>query len=680
MGPHPSALASPDTGPTERVDVTDDDRSVADESALDGPTVATAAVTATADEASERGSATGDEETGPIDEDLEADPLEDRAPAETRAVNLPGGTDPADEDHEHGACAEQAEPAAGEGATGGDEETGPGTTEATAAVPMEPGIEDADPTGAVPADPDALGSDHADADHLDADHADADHLDADHADAGHDPATAPVEHTDHPAAPSTTPVEHTDGPDDAATAVIEQPDDDPVGASTGSGTTGPDAVPDDGPMDAGTVPVAAVSPVEPADAPEDDTTAIPVQEEPRRRFLRTPWVRRGLAALAAVVVVLALVSVPSLVHARTRPGSDTTAARLAEWGRDHGLGPLVTWAEARQYDLDQPATGGAPAGGIPLANGAVADHPGGSPAPPPLPAPAGIPPLPGEGQWQTVVSTPHGDAVRLTTVRPDAAHTSFLVGVLWMDPTLVKGVLHPGTEDPGGDWSVPTSVDDAEQRTVVSAFSAGFRLQGDSHGGWYLDDKEARPLVPGAASLVIHKNGTTDVGAWGTEVRMSPDVAAVRQNLIPLVDHGVVDPTCATGGTKEWGSTVGQAAYINRSAFGVTASGAEIYVGGPALSVCTLGDILRSAGAVRGMELDINPAWVSGAYFHPTGKPRPDAFQLFPGEQVGAQHYLQTSGRDFVSFDLRALGDATGAGSTAATSQHGGKHPGSKHH
>ena len=184
--------------------------------------------------------------------------------------------------------------------------------------------------------------------------------------------------------------------------------------------------------------------------------------------------------------------------------------------------------------------------------------------------------------------------------------------------------------------------------------------------------------MPGGASLVIYRNGRTDVGAWGREVRMSPDVAAVRQNLIPLVDHGVVDPTCATGGTAEWGSTVGQAAYIHRSAFGVTASGAEVYVGGPALSVCTLGEILRSAGVVRGMELDINPAWVSGAYFHPTGQARPDAFQLFGEEQVGAQHYLQTSSRDFVSFDLRSLTDATGAGAIAPSSQHHGGKP--KHH
>ena len=476
--------------------------------------------------------------------------------------------------------------------------------------------------------------------------------------------------------------ESLDGPTVSTSAVGTAPDGTAPHETAPEGDPAPEG---EHPVDASTVSVPATGAETdaPPEHPDGATVTIPTTSVSRPRLrllLRRQWLRRTLAALAVVVVLLAVLVTPSLGHALTRPGSDSVAARLAEWGRDHGLGPVVTWLEARQYDLDQPPTGGLPAGGIPHPSGAVTDHPGGSPAPPPLLAPAGLPPLPGEGQWQPVVSTPHGDAVRLTTVRPDAAHTSFLVGVLWMDPTLVRGVLHPGTEDPGGSWSVPSSVDDEEQRTVVSAFSSGFRLQGDSHGGWYLDGREARPLVPGAASLVIHRDGRADVGAWGSEVRMGPDVAAVRQNLIPLVDHGVVDPTCATGGTAEWGSTVGQAAYINRSAFGVTATGAEIYVGGPALSVCTLGEILRSAGAVRGMELDINPAWVSGAYFHPTGQPRPDAFQLFPGEQVGAQHYLQPSSRDFVSFDLRSVADTVGA--PPSTQHHGGKHPssGTKRH
>ena len=230
---------------------------------------------------------------------------------------------------------------------------------------------------------------------------------------------------------------------------------------------------------------------------------------PRRRR------RRVVVVLGLVVLLLAGVAAPSLTHALTRPGSDSVAARLAEWGRDHGLGPVVTWLEARQYDLHQPVTGGVPPGGIPPAAGAEPDTPGGRPAPPDLPPPAGLAAMPGEGHWQTVVATPHGDAVRIASVRPDAQHTSFVVGVIWMDPALVRGVLHPGTEDPGGRWSTPTSVDAAEQRTVVTAFSAGFRLQGDSHGGWYSEGREARPLVPGAASVVIRRDGTVDVGSWG---------------------------------------------------------------------------------------------------------------------------------------------------------------------
>ena len=66
----------------------------------------------------------------------------------------------------------------------------------------------------------------------------------------------------------------------------------------------------------------------------------------------------------------------------------------------------------------------------------------------------------------------------------------------------------------------------------------------------------------------------------------------------------------------------------------MTADGAEIYVGGPALSVCTLGEILRAAGAVRAMELDINPDWVSGVYFHDTPGAAPQGFRLYPAQKV----------------------------------------------
>ena len=134
---------------------------------------------------------------------------------------------------------------------------------------------------------------------------------------------------------------------------------------------------------------------------------------------------------------------------------------------------------------------------------------------------------------------------------------------------------------------------------------------------------------------------------------MGPDVASVRQNLVMLVDNGRVNPSCATGGTAQWGSTIGQKAYIDRSGFGITADGAEVYVGGPALSVCTLGNILRAAGVVRGMELDINPAWISGAYFRqlPGGGLR--GYQLYPAQQVSGAHYVSPSSRDWFAWFAR---------------------------
>jgi len=367
--------------------------------------------------------------------------------------------------------------------------------------------------------------------------------------------------------------------------------------------------------------------------------------------------RRGSwLAVIAVVALLAVAPAWSVGAALTVPGSDSVAARLAEWGRDHGLGGMITWLERIQYQLSPPAIGGTPAGGIPRA----APAPAASPSPPtslPVPAPiaplAGGPALPGEGTWQTVSSVRGLAAVRVAYLRPDTRHTSELSGVLWIDPTLVRGQLHPGYQDPGGQWQVGTSITPAQRPLTLAAFNAGFRLNGDSHGGYYSEGRTAVPLVDGAASLVLRTDGTATVGTWNQQVRMGPDVASVRQNLMPLLDNGVVNPTCATGGTRVWGNTVGQAAYIDRSAFGITATGAEVYVAGRALSVCSLGDLLRGAGVVRGMELDINPTWVTGAFYQ-TAPGRPTVpSKLYPTEKAAADHYFLPSSRDWYSWTAR---------------------------
>jgi hypothetical protein len=369
-------------------------------------------------------------------------------------------------------------------------------------------------------------------------------------------------------------------------------------------------------------------------------------QPPRRRR----WIRIVLAALVVAVLVGCVVAVDALGV----PGPDSAAAKLAEWGRSHGFNTEITWLEKQLYMQSPPAIGGLPPGGIPSAEGVVPHAaPSTALSAAPLPALSGGAPLPGEGGWQTVVVSHGRPAVQVASLRPDDQHTSFVVGVMRMDPSLMRGELRPGSTDPGGSWPASTSLTPAEQHGVAAVFNGGFRLTDPSHPGYFSDGRTVKHLVDGEASLVLRANGTADVGTWGDEVRMTSDVVSVRQNLVPLVDHGQVNPTCATGGTREWGSTIGQAAYIHRSAFGVTATGVEVYAAGPALSVCTLGRILQDAGVVRGMELDINPDWVSGAYFHPKANGSPEGFKLFPAEKVPPSHYLVPSSRDWFAWFVR---------------------------
>ena len=105
---------------------------------------------------------------------------------------------------------------------------------------------------------------------------------------------------------------------------------------------------------------------------------------------------------------------------------------------------------------------------------------------------------------------------------------------------------------------------------------------------------------------------------------MGPNVASVRQNLSMLVDGAQNLAAGDPNDTHRWGATLGGRVYVWRSGVGVDARGNLIYVGGPALNIGTLADVLIRAGAVRAMELDINTAWVSYFTYTGGGACRPD--------------------------------------------------------
>jgi hypothetical protein len=53
--------------------------------------------------------------------------------------------------------------------------------------------------------------------------------------------------------------------------------------------------------------------------------------------------------LTIVIIVTLILTSWSVAGAMTAPGTDSVAARLAEWGRDHGFEHLITWLEKQHY-------------------------------------------------------------------------------------------------------------------------------------------------------------------------------------------------------------------------------------------------------------------------------------------------------------------------------------------
>lgn len=378
---------------------------------------------------------------------------------------------------------------------------------------------------------------------------------------------------------------------------------------------------------------------------------------PRSRRSRR---RRWLWALT-VPFLLGVFLVWSILGAYTTPGNESFSAKWADWLRAHHAGALVSKAEAAYYNANRPAKGGAPKSLNPLPKGAAA---GGSTTattlatgPQPLPTPSPVPlvvspALPGEGQWLPVGPVVDGHyGMYEAQFRADNVYTSEITSAVWIDPRLMHISMVPGLTEPGGHWTHPPYITPSELPTIAAAFNGGFRFQ-DAKGGFYHDGITAVPLRTGAASLVLYKDGHVDVGAWGSEVTMTPDVVSVLQNLVPMVDNGQVSATATYDDTQVWGATLGAQVVVARSGVGVTADGALVYVAGPALTARTLAEALQRAGAVRAMTLDINPEWVTFNFFTHSNPASPSTVvptKLYPQMQRSAYRYLGPTeeSRDF---------------------------------
>lgn len=366
----------------------------------------------------------------------------------------------------------------------------------------------------------------------------------------------------------------------------------------------------------------------------------------------------SIAIVAAIFLGSLTWSIGSVLSA---PGTDTVAARLAEWGRDHGLGFVVTAAENVQYWLNPPKIGGKPTGTeLKDLRGQTAtpqSTPTATPqstqsAQPQIPLhaplqPLVLPKLDGEGNFKTVVTVHDQPAIQIAYLRPDDKHTSYLAGIAWMSGSLLEFVQHPGFSDPGHMelWSQPAMIPTAQRSGLVATFNGGFKIK-NARGGFYADGHTAGTMVKGAASLVVYADGHSDIISWpGT--KPGPDIVSVRQNLTLLINKGEIAPNLDKNVLANWGWTIKNAYFVWRTGIGVTASGDFVFVAGNALSIQSLANLLQRAGAVRAMELDINAEWISYMWYTPGATaqaPIPNKLLDFARP---ADRYFKPTSRDF---------------------------------
>ena len=375
-----------------------------------------------------------------------------------------------------------------------------------------------------------------------------------------------------------------------------------------------------------------------------------------KRFRRRKWLFRGTIAAATIIVLLIILFGSAMVWPSV--GAKGTAAMrvvlgdqitakiegailsAGDWfhrveysmGVGHDADPLgadtstttVLAAGTTTTTMEAANTGTTPGtgvnGGQPGSSG-TGNGPGASPSTttstePPF-APAALTPmgsLDNEGRWQPYITDQYQRVVAYrTALQPDAGRGYAHAVIVAMDVHRAQLHFVLGYEEPVSknrfDRPGVIPAQDFQQGVLLGAFNGGFQAK---HGqfGAMADGQVALPARDGLGTLAIYSDGSVDLGAWGTDIQASADIASYRQNGPLMVSHGEVNPHTADFDPKDWGYVFGGGVATFRSGLGISKDRQTLfYVVGPSLTTQSLAAAMRQAGIWNGIQLDINRPW-----------------------------------------------------------------------
>jgi hypothetical protein len=281
------------------------------------------------------------------------------------------------------------------------------------------------------------------------------------------------------------------------------------------------------------------------------------------------------------------------------------------------------------------------------------------------------PRMPGEGVWESSGSPRDSQGrpmIYKTFYRPSVDFPNAIVYMMVVDMSKAFMQYYVGTQEPGAPMAV--SEVESEMRSRIMAFTNAMWMQRHSNGaGAMFRGKVIYPMADGMATLIVYKDGSTDIQEWG------PDIPAhlvrdARQLRHLLVKNGMVVQNVLRRGRLE-DSEIGlgfllggggkdqdgkQHWYVaHRSAFGIRQDGNLVFAIGHHIGTKDLAKALVLAGCERGMHADANPdnivanLYIRDAYGNLVTKNR-----LSPEQsKYTLKRYEDAYSKDFFAFFFR---------------------------
>jgi phosphodiester glycosidase len=374
---------------------------------------------------------------------------------------------------------------------------------------------------------------------------------------------------------------------------------------------------------------------------------------------RSSWWRPRRVIALAVLVLLAP-AVYSYTATMLRPSSLPLWPRSVEWLRAHHGNWLVDEAEHYYYTWKTPSKGGPQLTSLPAvglggrrvdAKPRRVDHR--RPVWPRRIEPVFARALPGKGVWRRTGPAVRGrPPVLITTFRSEVDYPRIVAYVAWFDHTRTALAFYPGRyEPPSAPVRGPMQVPYGQRWRLLATFNSGF-IYTDGHNGSSIGGAMYEPLQRGLATMVAYRDGHVDVRTWNRGPVAGREIAFARQSLPLIVDHGRLNPNL--NDSSQWGFTLGNAVRVWRTGAGIDRHGNLIYAAADYQTVATLARILQRAGAVRAMQLDINPEWPTLiTYTHHRGL---IPTKVVPNVQQPSTRYLVPDDRDFFAVYRRVPG------------------------